>query len=183
VICGKLSREKRIIDNDEKQSQPFRNEKEGITMHSQSKTVHEIMIRIINKASSLMTEPRTFGIDELLYTSEIHMVDVIGRNPGINVTEIAQKLGITKGAIPKIIRKLIQKGLINRYQSKDNKRIVQFELTDKGQIAFQQHIEFHRKFDNSIIQTFDSVSEQNLRFLNEIMSEVEQHIDKIRQSH
>ncbi|WP_094604402.1 hypothetical protein SPSIL_053750 [Sporomusa silvacetica DSM 10669] len=151
-------------------------------MHSQSKTVHEIMIRIINKVSSLMAEPRDFGIDELLHNSEIHMVDMIGRNPGINVTEIAQKLGITKGAIPKIIRKLIQKGLIYRYQSKDNKRIGQFELTAKGQIAFQQHIEFHRNFDNIIIQTFDSVSEEKLHFLNEIMSEVEQHIDKIRQS-
>jgi DNA-binding MarR family transcriptional regulator len=157
--------------------------KEGITMHSQSKSVHEIMVRIINKASSLMTEPRNFGINELLYNSEIHMVDVIGKNPGINVTEIAVKLGVTKGAVPKIILKLIHKDLIYRYQAKDNKRIVQFQLTDKGQIAFQQHIEFHLKFDNIIIQTFNSVSEEKLLFLNEIMSEVEQHIDKIRQSH
>ncbi|HEY3389218.1 MAG TPA: MarR family transcriptional regulator [Prolixibacteraceae bacterium] len=141
------------------------------------------MIRIINKASSLMAEPRNFGIDDRLYASEIHMVDVIGRNPGINVTEIAVKLGITKGAVPKIIRKLIQKGLIYRYQAKDNKRIVQFELTDKGQIAFQQHIEFHQKFDNIIIQTFNSVSETDLHFLNDIMSEIEQHIDKIKQEH
>jgi DNA-binding MarR family transcriptional regulator len=152
-------------------------------MNSQSKSVHEIMIRIINKASSLMAEPRNFGIDDILYTSEIHIVDVIGRNPGINVTEIAVKLGITKGAIPKIIRKLIQKELIYRYQAKYNKRIVQFELTDKGHIAFQQHIEFHQKFDNIIIQTFNSVSETDLNFLNDIMSTVEQHIDKIKQDH
>jgi DNA-binding MarR family transcriptional regulator len=152
-------------------------------MHSQSKSVHEIMIRIINKTSSLVTEPRYFGTDDVLYASEIHMVDVIGRNPGTNVTEIAIKLGITKGAVPKIIRKLIQKGLIYGYQSKDNKRIIQFELTDKGHIAFQQHIEFHQKFDNIIIQTFDSVSETNLDFLNDIMSKIEQHIDKIKQDH
>jgi DNA-binding MarR family transcriptional regulator len=152
-------------------------------MHSQSKSVHEIMIRIINKTSSLVTEPRYFGTDDKLYASEIHMVDVIGKNPGTNVTEIAVKLGITKGAVPKIIRKLIQKGLIYGYQSKDNKRIVQFELTDKGHIAFQQHIEFHQKFDNIIIQTFNSVSETDLDFLNDIMSKIEQHIDKIKQGH
>ncbi|TWH46208.1 hypothetical protein [Sporomusa sp. KB1] len=63
-------------------------------MHSQSKTVHEIMIRIINKVSSLMTEPRDFGISEVLHTSEIHMVDMIGRNPGINVTEIAARYAV-----------------------------------------------------------------------------------------
>ncbi len=152
-------------------------------MHKQSTSIHEIMIRIINKASSIMTEPRNFGIDETLYASEIHMLDVIGKNPGINVTEIAVKLGITKGAIPKIIRKLMQKDLIYRYQSKDNKRIGHFKLTAKGHIAFQQHIEFHQKFDNIIIQTFNSASETDLHFLNDIMSEIEQHINKIKQNH
>ena len=62
-------------------------------MCKQSESVIGIMTRIINKASSVMTEPRHFGTDDVLYASEIHMLDVIGRNPGINVTEIADKAG------------------------------------------------------------------------------------------
>ncbi|MBP2651419.1 MAG: transcriptional regulator, MarR family [Firmicutes bacterium] len=117
-------------------------------MCNQSEIIVEIMMRIINKASSAMAEPHNFGTDEVLYASELHMLDVIGKNPGINVTEIAEKLGITKGAVPKIIRKLVDKDLIFRYQTKDNKKIVKFKLTDKGRIAFQGHIEFHQKFDS-----------------------------------
>jgi len=150
-------------------------------MCRQSERVLEIMTRIINKASSLMTEPHHFGTDDVLYASEIHMLDVIGRNPGINVTEIADKLGITKGAVPKIIRKLIHKDLICRYQTKDNKKIVLFELTDKGRTAFQHHIEWHQKFDSGIIQKLNSLNKTELLFFNDIMSDIEQYIDKIKQ--
>jgi len=149
-------------------------------MDNQSQNVIEIMTRIINKASLVMKEPRHFGTDDVLYTSEIHMLDVIGRNPGINVTELADKLGITKGAVPKIIRKLIHKELISRYQATDNKKIVQFKLTEKGRTAFQYHIEFHQKFDSGIIQKLNSLSKRELLFLNDIMAEIEQYIDKIK---
>ena len=149
-------------------------------MCRQSESVIEIMTRIINKASSLMTKPRHFGIDDVLYASEIHMLDVIGRTPGINVTEIADKLGITKGAVPKIICKLIHKDLIYRYQTKDNKKIVLFKLTDKGRTAFQYHIDWHQKFDSGIIQKLDSLDKTEFLFLNDIMSDIEKHVDKIK---
>ncbi|TWH51709.1 MarR family transcriptional regulator [Sporomusa sp. KB1] len=150
-------------------------------MGSQSETIIDIMTRIINKASSLMTEPRHFGTDDILYASEIHMLDVIGRNPGINVTELADKLGITKGAIPKIIRKLLDKDLICRYQTKDNKKMVLFELTAKGCTAFQHHIEWHQKFDSGIMQKLDSLDKTELLFLSNIMSDIEKYVDKIKQ--
>lgn len=149
-------------------------------MGNQSESVIEIMTRIINKASSLMTEPRHFGSEDVLYASEIHMLDVIGRNPGINVTEIADKLGITKGAVPKIIRKLMEKELICRYQIKGNKKIVLFNLTDKGRIAFQCHIEWHQKFDSGIVKKLDSLDESKLLFLHGIMTDIEQYVDKIK---
>lgn len=149
-------------------------------MCKQSEYIIEIMTRIINKASSLMTEPRHFGTEDVLYASEIHMLDIIGKNPGINVTEIADKLGITKGAVPKIIRKLMDKNLIYRYQTKGNKKIVLFKLTDKGHIAFHCHIEWHQKFDTGIIQKLDSLDKPKLLFLNEIMTDIEQYVDIIK---
>lgn len=149
-------------------------------MNSHSESIIEIMTRIINKASSLMTEPRLFGTEDALYASEIHMLDVIGRNPGINVTEIADRLGITKGAVPKIIRKLMAKDLICRYQTKDNKKTVLFKLTAKGCIAFQRHIEWHQEFDSGILQKLDFLDKSQLLFLNNIMTDIEQYIDKIK---
>ncbi|AJQ29328.1 MarR family transcriptional regulator [Pelosinus fermentans] len=147
-------------------------------MPNQSQYVLETMLRIIHKSSELITEPRVFGT-EVLYASEIHMIDIIGRNPGIHVTEIANKLGITKGAVPKIICKLLQKELIYRYQAKDNKKMVLFTLTPKGHASFQSHIEFHKKLDQGIIKKFNSLQESELLMFHDIMHEIEEYIDRI----
>jgi len=148
-------------------------------MPNQSQYVLETMLRIIHKSSELMTEPRVFG-SEVLYASEVHMIDIIGRNPGIHVTEIANKLGITKGAVPKIIYKLLQKELIYRYQTKDNKKMVLFTLTPKGHAAFQSHTEFHKKIDQGIIKKFNSLQESELLMFHDIMNQVEGYLDIIR---
>lgn len=147
-------------------------------MPNQSQYVLETMLRIIHKASELIREPLVFGT-EVLYASEVHMIDIIGRNPGIHVTEIANKLGITKGAVPKIICKLLQKELIYRYQAKDNKKMVLFTLTPKGHAAFQSHIEFHKKLDQGIIKKFNSLQESELLMFHDIMHEIEEYIDRI----
>ncbi len=147
-------------------------------MPNQSQCVLDTMLRMIHKASEFMAEPRVFGT-EVLYASEIHMIDVIGRNPGIHVTEIANKLGITKGAVPKIIGKLLQKQLIYRYQEKNNKKMVLFTLTAKGLMAFQSHTEFHKKLDQGIIKKFNSLQKSELLMFHDIMHEVEEYIDRI----
>ena len=146
----------------------------------QSEQIFNILHSIIHKSSILMAQPRPFGTDDLLYSSEIHMIDVIGRQPGICVTEIAQKLDITKGAVPKMIRKLIQKDMIYRYQAPENKKMVLFNLTDKGEIAFQAHVTFHEELDQNIIRKFDVMPEKECQQFKDIMHDIESYIDKLK---
>lgn len=146
----------------------------------QSEQIFNILHRIIHKSSILMAQPRPFGTDDLLYSSEIHMIDVIGRQPGICVTEIANKLDITKGAVPKIIRKLLHKDMIYRYQVLENKKMVLFNLTDKGEIAFQAHAAFHEELDQNIIQKFDVMPEKECQQFKDIMHDIESYIDKMK---
>ncbi|HEY3424692.1 MAG TPA: MarR family transcriptional regulator [Negativicutes bacterium] len=148
-------------------------------MPYQCQCVLDTMLRIINKATELLAEPRNFGT-EVLCASEIHMIEVIGRNPGIHVTEIANKLGITKGAVPKMICKLIHKDMIYRYQAKDNKKMVFFKLTEKGHTAFQSHAEFHKELDQGIMKKFNSLQESELLIFQDIINEVERYIDRFR---
>jgi len=146
----------------------------------QSEQIFNILHRIIHKSSILMAQPRPFGTDDLLYSSEIHMIDVIGRQPGICVTEIANKLDITKGAVPKIIRKLLHKDMIYRYQVLENKKMVLFNLTDKGEIAFQAHAAFHEELDQNIIQKFDVMPKKECQQFKDIMHDIESYIDKMK---
>ncbi len=56
-----------------------------------------------------MKSPLDYGTDDLLYRSEVHTLEVIEKNPGINVTGIAKALDLTKGAVSQTIRKLVEK--------------------------------------------------------------------------
>lgn len=70
-------------------------------------------------------------LDEYGY-SETHCIDYIGRLELPNVTKIAEHMGMTRGAISKMTKKLLAKGLIEKYTLESNKKEVYFKLTDLG---------------------------------------------------
>lgn len=56
--------------------------------------------------------------------SEIHTIAAIGDLEEPNVTQIANYMNVTKGAISKIAKKLLEQGLIEAYQQDGNKQKV-----------------------------------------------------------
>ena len=64
---------------------------------------------------------------------------MIGRNNKINVTELAEYLGITKGAVSQMVDKLIKKGMVNKEMVSDTENEVALELTEKGKIVCKGH--------------------------------------------
>ena len=76
--------------------------------------------RIINKFNYIEKIPRDFGTGKLLYPSEIHLIETIGKTPGINVTELAKRHGISKAAISQKLKKLEKKDLVERYKNGEN---------------------------------------------------------------
>jgi len=69
-----------------------------MTKQETFKNIGETFNRIINKFSSIEKKPRDFGIGDLLYPSEIHNIEIIGRNPGINVTNTGKEAGGNEGS-------------------------------------------------------------------------------------
>ncbi|WP_162265439.1 MarR family transcriptional regulator [Abyssisolibacter fermentans] len=76
------------------------------------------------------------------------------------MTTIAQRLGVTKGAIFKIIQKLEKKELLSRYKKLENNKNTYFKLTKRGLLAYQGHEKFHEDF-------FGEPSEEFLNFIND----------------
>lgn len=66
-------------------------------------------IRILNKAYALEKKPVDMGCGVLLYPSEFHLIEAAGKNPEENLTSIASRLGVTKGAISQTVKKNLKK--------------------------------------------------------------------------
>lgn len=97
---------------------------------------------ITNQLDVLYKEEFGDILNDYTYT-EMHTIDCIGKIEKPNVTKIAQYLNLTKAAISKIIKKLIDKKSIEIYKSPDNKKETYYRLTKIGQDVFSKHLAMH----------------------------------------
>jgi len=99
-----------------------------------------------------------------LSVTELHVIQSIGEKDKVNVTSIAQHIGVTKSAISKITGKLLKKGLIERYQLADNQKEVFFRLTSGGESVFSFHERFHRRLERRMLDFWRSTATPSWRF-------------------
>lgn len=139
----------------------------------------EKLMRLINIYQEHEAIPRNYGTDEVYYSLEIHTIHIIGKNPGINVTEIASWHGISKSAVSKVIKKLERKEAVFRYKAPDNNKEVLFELTEKGKEAYIGHIEHHKRQEELIFNKLDELPDEKLHNFEEVLSVFEEYSEKL----
>lgn len=105
-------------------------------MNTELQELIDSFLKILDLYSVINRKPVDYGTGDLLYFTEIHTLTVIGRNGEINVTQLAEKMGVTKGAISQTVKKLVGKNLIFRSNT-ENKREVTLKLSEKGKIAYK----------------------------------------------
>lgn len=115
--------------------------------------------------------------------SMIHCLDVIGQIELPNVTKIADKLKMTRGAISKITKKLLANDLIEIYQCDNNKKEIYFKLTLNGKQLYIDHQIRHQKYLERDKAFFSSQDDQKIfvvkEFLNEFNSYLSNQIDEL----
>lgn len=135
-------------------------------------------IRIMNKMMALEKDPRDFGSGDLLSSSEIHMIMVIGKSPGLNVTSLSEELGITKSAVSQMVRRLGQKNLVERSHLPDNEKEIRLFLTPKGRIAFLGHEKHHATIFARIHEKLGDMTEEQFSYLMSVFSAIESTADE-----
>lgn len=89
------------------------------------------------------------------------MIDLIGNYIGLNITQLAEKYGVTKSAVSKHISRLSKKGLVEKYKLIDNKKEVFIRLTPLGRVAFDGHIEFHKIQEAEYVVKFNNLNQRD----------------------
>lgn len=109
--------------------------------------------------------------------SEVHCIEYIGRNTDSNVTKLAESFYMTRSAISKITKKLIEKGLIESYQKPDNKKEIYFRLTEQGKVIDKVHEELHKEFQERDKAVFEQVTEQQFDSMLSFIEKYSRHLD------
>ncbi len=143
-----------------------------------SEEIAELFIKLANKYNSLEKIPVDYGVGKDLYHSERHLLDQIGDYPEKNITELAQFMGVTKGAISQTVKKLENKGIVYRYKGEQNEKEVFLKLTETGKGVYEKHKEVNQRSIMPLYEELKKYSDDKVYFLVEMFKWMDTFLDE-----
>ncbi len=138
----------------------------------------ECFLRIVNKFNELGRRPTAYDGHTPLTAREIHLVELIGKYPGSNVTKLAERQGVTKGAVSQTLSRLAGKNVVRKEHSPGNTRDVVPTLTPCGEQVFQAHEDFHRDADGWVWREFESMTDKEFALVERVFRMLEKSMDR-----
>ena len=138
-----------------------------------------LMERIIHKYIQYEKIPQQYCDGLVLTQPEIHTIAIIGDNEGINITALAKTRGITKGAASQMIYKLRDKGLVEKRVSPDSDAELNLFLTEKGEIAREEHLNRYKTNGERFAAILNSVPKEAKLAMVEFFEAFEKELDRI----
>lgn len=102
--------------------------------------------------------------DSGLTTAQAHTIEIVGHEGSIKMKDLAEKIGVTTGTLTVGIDRLEKKKLLQRKPHETDRRSFLIELTNKGDVYFKQHHNFHIKMTQEIVSGL--TQEEQLAFTN-----------------
>jgi DNA-binding MarR family transcriptional regulator len=113
-------------------------------MNNELRVLIDLFLKILHLYSVISRKPKDYGTGDLLYFTELHTITVVARNNEINMTELAEIMGVTRGAISQTIRRLVAKNLILK-SNITNRKEVNLKLSEKGFIVYKAQESFQKE--------------------------------------
>lgn len=114
--------------------------------------------------------------------SEIHCIDFIGKIENPNVTKISEGMNMTRGAISKICKKLLNSKLIDKYKKPENDKEIYFKLTKSGEELYKRHKIEHREWEERNNNFFKNVDKEEQEIVDSFLKKFNNYLDKIIES-
>lgn len=130
----------------------------------------DAFLRIMNIMRAQERTPVDFGTGEVLNVGEIHTIDAIGPSGATNVTELAGRMRVTKGAVSQVVSRLVRRGYVTKTPNRGFGNEVTLGLTAAGKKVYRGHRAYHhrRRF-----RCLEALGVKELAMMRDIMLAVE----------
>ncbi|WP_294387058.1 MarR family winged helix-turn-helix transcriptional regulator [uncultured Clostridium sp.] len=118
-----------------------------------------LLVKLFNDILKIEAAAIKQGEFSDLSVTENHIIEAIGKDREMTMTEVAKDLDITVGTLTTAINRLIKKEYVERRRIEEDRRVVLIKLTNKGEMAFDSHAQFHDDMIKSIIQELPETEE------------------------
>lgn len=111
--------------------------------------------------------------------TQLHIVAIIKEKGMANNTSLSESLRLSKPAITKAVRKLLQHNILVKTQQEDNKKEVYYLLTESGEELALIHDRLHEQARNRYLRILDNFNtvelETIIKFLKAITENMKHH--------
>ena len=120
--------------------------------------------------SELLERSLAEATDAQLALSQVKLLLLIAR-PGqrFKVTEVADFLGVTNAAASRAIDRLVQRGLVDRTVSREDRRAVELSLTSESEALLER---FTAVRNRELVRLLGDFPEEKLRVAAEVLDEM-----------
>lgn len=152
------------VNKDMKETADISTMKSNVNAQGQDCNYDELLskLNLLFEKQEILVSKESRNIVHGFGYSETNCVDQIGRMELPNVTKLAAELRLTRGAVSKIVKRLLEKNIITSYQLEENRKERYFKLTEKGYDLFEAHKIRHEIWENRDRGFLESVDSQTL---------------------
>lgn len=145
-------------------------------MTNELQTLIDLFLKILHLYSVIGRKPKDYGTGDLLYVTEIHTIAMVGTNKEINMTQLADMMGVTKGAISQTIRKLVHKNLIIK-SNITNRKEFSLKLSEKGNIVFKGQESFQKELFTFARTLYNSASPEDRELVKRLFLAISSNME------
>ena len=139
-------------------------------------SIIEKYLLLVEKISNTTKTFNSFGTDVDIYRSEIHVIQLIGDRTGLHLSEISRLIGVTKGTVSQIVKRLEGKGLVEKQIDESNNTRQLISLTGKGETAYQAHVDYHNRNYQEMHAFLGTLNDEARNVLEEFLNNAYQMI-------
>lgn len=89
-----------------------------------------------------------------VYRSQHRLLMILGKHPDCSQTELAERLEISPAAVAVSLKKLEKSGFISRQCQKNDNRVNQVVITEKGWEIIDQSVQYFKEMDKAFLKDF-----------------------------
>ncbi|WP_270334528.1 MarR family winged helix-turn-helix transcriptional regulator [Ligilactobacillus acidipiscis] len=120
-----------------------------------------LIYREIEKEYNLLFEK--FNLSESRFT--ILMFLFYAKNKQLLPSEIANKLGVARPTISKMLKGMREQGLVERQAALDDKRVTYIQITMKGEGILKTFLPYNYQAVSLLFENFSTVEKEQFNFL------------------
>ena len=90
-----------------------------------------------------------------LTVKELHAIDAITMYDHLTVSQVADKLHLSRATVTSTVDRLVRKGYAERIRDEKDRRVVRLALTKKGRVLCRDYHDYHNMMVKSFLQNLN----------------------------